>query len=713
AAALNAITLLHMVLAGAFMHLYLGSLRLSRPSRFLGAVVYMLSGVAAWRIFSGDIPRMATYACVPLVFYLVEEIACGRRRIGAALLGGVVIACPLLAGEPQNFVYLSLALAAYAAFRLTTIARRRPPGAGVRATALLLAALFLFGAGFASVQALPTLENFADSNRPGLTADFASLGSIPPVGLVSLLTPRFFGDELHGSWGEAELQAREFYPHAAGLYTGFFTVVLAIVALVTRRDRWHVRFFAVFAGIVLWLALGKFGYLYRAIAYVPLARSFRDIENINVLLPMSASVLAAVGFESYVDPDQPPHVWSRVLRGTALAVGLGMILVALTILLERSQGLELLALPIVRHAIAESAAFAGIAWACSALLVWTRAKHRAAPAWLIVLALAFLVADLLYSAGPLVAAGTDIRPMAQPDSVTRYLLRDRSLYRVSGFYDRGPVFGVQDIGGEPSLLLARYQEYTDVLQGYPLDHFTRPEGPHGVVLHAGFDSPLLALLNVKYSILSGRDLASVRIADPSRLVQVNPRTVIYRHPRMFPRALASWGYRVLPDPAAVLRELRRPDYDPGASILLEQQPALPPGLAATPGGPTAPARLRVTSYEDNRVVVQARFPRPGFLVLNDLYYPGWQAEVDGRPTTVYRANYLFRAVAVPAGSHEIRFVYRDRMALLGAAVALLTGLSGITAWLVERGRSERAVTDRRRVPPRRGPRPRRSRSGQT
>ena len=141
AATLNALTIIHMVLAGAFMHLYLGSLRLSRSARFAGALVYMLSGVAAWRILSGDVPRLATYACVPLLFYLIEEIARGRRRTGAALLGGVVIACPLFAGEPQNFVYLSVAIATYAGFRLRALARGRDAGASVHGRALLLAAL--------------------------------------------------------------------------------------------------------------------------------------------------------------------------------------------------------------------------------------------------------------------------------------------------------------------------------------------------------------------------------------------------------------------------------------------------------------------------------------------------------------------------------------------------------------------------------------------
>ena len=686
AAALNAMMLLHMVLAGAFMLLYLGSLHLSRPARFAGAAAYMLSGVAAWRILSGDIPRLATYACVPLLFYLVEEIACGRRRMGAALLGGVVLACPLFAGETQNFTYLSVAAAAYAAFRVAAAARDRLPGAHPRRAALCLAALFVLGAGVASVQALPTLENFAVSNRPNAGAGFAMLGSIPPVGLVSLLAPRFFGDEIHGWWGEGELGAREFYPHAASLYTGFFTVALAIAALVTQRDRWHVRFFALFGGAVLWLALGKFGYLYRAIALVPLLRSFRDIENINLLLPMSASVLAAVGFERYLEPGHSPEVWRRVERALALAVGAGAVLAAVTIAALWSAGAALLSLPMVRHAAVDSAAFVAVAWAGSAFLIRSRATRDTAPTWLAAAAIAFLLADGLYAAAPLIAGGTDVRPIAQPDAITRYLGRDRSLYRVSGFYDRGPIFEVQDTGGEPSLLLARYQEYSDALQGRPLDASERPEGPHGVAIHAGFDSPLLDLLNVKYAILRSADVRTARLEDPSRLDQVAPDVLIYRRLRVFPRVMAVPGYRVIRGRSAILRTLSRPGYDPRAFVVLERPPALSPTFtgASSPEGP--PARVRITSYAENRVDIAADFPRPGFLVLNDLYYPAWQAELDGRSAPIYRANYLVRAVAVPAGRHLISFVYRDRMLFLGGAIALLAGLCGMAAWLLDRAR---------------------------
>lgn len=693
--ALNTMILLHTVLAGALMHWYLGVLGRSRPGRLVGAIVYMLSGFVAWRILSGDIPRLATYAWIPLLFGLVDEIAAGRRGAGAALLGGLVLAWQFFAGDPQTFTYAALAMAAYACFRVASEPSGPASTPNPRRAAGLVVLLFVIGAGVACPQALPTLEEFSQSNRAGFGAAFTTLGSVPPIGLVSLVAPRFFGDEIHGWWGEGELQAPEFYPHAASFYTGFFTIVLAITALLGGRPRWHVWFFAGLAVAVLWTALGTFGYIYRAVAYVPLLRSFRDIENVNVLLPLCTSVLAAIGFDRFLEEGDRPEFWSRVLRHVAFAVGAAIVIVGVTLLAEHESGLELLSLPVVRRALAESVVFLVLAWAGSAYLIRTRARHDAAPWWLAAAAVAFLAADLLYSAAPMAAAGTDPRTLVAPDAITRYLAQDHTVFRVSGFYDRGPMFAIQDVDGEPSLLLARYQEYTDVLQGRDPDRAVRPEGPHGVFVRTGLDSPLLALLNVKYSILPGGALRGRRSRDPSRPVQVATDFFIYKNPQAAPRVFATPNYRVRSGRAAILRELTRPGYDPADFVVLEQQPALPPEFTASAAGQDAGANIRVASYEDAQVVLRGRFPRPAFVVLNDMYYPEWRAEVDGRPAPIYRANYLFRAVAVPAGRHEIRFAYRDRMLWLGTAIALLTLAGGVAVFLTER---PRPGARRRRLP---------------
>jgi uncharacterized membrane protein YfhO len=70
------------------------------------------------------------------------------------------------------------------------------------------------------------------------------------------------------------------------------------------------------------------------------------------------------------------------------------------------------------------------------------------------------------------------------------------------------------------------------------------------------------------------------------------------------------------------------------------------------------------------------------VVIAQTYYPAWKAYVDGQATKLWRANYAFQAVQVPAGRHRIELRYEDKLFLIGA---LLSGL-GITIcvslWLI-------------------------------
>jgi uncharacterized membrane protein YfhO len=63
------------------------------------------------------------------------------------------------------------------------------------------------------------------------------------------------------------------------------------------------------------------------------------------------------------------------------------------------------------------------------------------------------------------------------------------------------------------------------------------------------------------------------------------------------------------------------------------------------------------------VVVESDAAAPGYVVLNDPWHPWWRATVDGQEAPILRANVLFRAVAVPAGRHVVRFEFKP---LLGA-----------------------------------------------
>jgi uncharacterized membrane protein YfhO len=76
--------------------------------------------------------------------------------------------------------------------------------------------------------------------------------------------------------------------------------------------------------------------------------------------------------------------------------------------------------------------------------------------------------------------------------------------------------------------------------------------------------------------------------------------------------------------------------------------------------------------------VQVQAEQPGWLVLADTWYPGWQVQVDGQPANLLRANYLFRAVALPAGAHAVSFTYRPLSFWVGLGISLLAwGLWGV------------------------------------
>ncbi|HEX9017204.1 MAG TPA: YfhO family protein, partial [Chloroflexota bacterium] len=74
----------------------------------------------------------------------------------------------------------------------------------------------------------------------------------------------------------------------------------------------------------------------------------------------------------------------------------------------------------------------------------------------------------------------------------------------------------------------------------------------------------------------------------------------------------------------------------------------------------------------NRLRVEVNGASPGFLVLNELSYPGWKAYLDGRQVPVWRANYLFRAIEVPPGDHDIEFSFEPDSLKLGLALFLST-----------------------------------------
>ena len=79
----------------------------------------------------------------------------------------------------------------------------------------------------------------------------------------------------------------------------------------------------------------------------------------------------------------------------------------------------------------------------------------------------------------------------------------------------------------------------------------------------------------------------------------------------------------------------------------------------------------------NEVILTTALDQPAVLVLADMMAPGWQVSIDGVPRTLLTADLLLRAVAVPAGNHEVSFVYRDSAVRRGLVLSVAGGVLAV------------------------------------
>lgn len=75
----------------------------------------------------------------------------------------------------------------------------------------------------------------------------------------------------------------------------------------------------------------------------------------------------------------------------------------------------------------------------------------------------------------------------------------------------------------------------------------------------------------------------------------------------------------------------------------------------------------LTSYSPNRLTYKSRSSEEGLAIFSEVYYPaGWSAKIDGQQAEILRANYVLRALRLPAGEHEIEFSYMPESIVKGA-----------------------------------------------
>jgi len=84
------------------------------------------------------------------------------------------------------------------------------------------------------------------------------------------------------------------------------------------------------------------------------------------------------------------------------------------------------------------------------------------------------------------------------------------------------------------------------------------------------------------------------------------------------------------------------------------------------------SQVKILRYLPNRIDIETRSMKSGYLLLNETYYPGWRAFVDNQETKLYRANYNFKAIRISEGKHQVSFVFDPLSFKIGATISFIT-----------------------------------------
>jgi hypothetical protein len=166
---------------------------------------------------------------------------------------------------------------------------------------------------------------------------------------------------------------------------------------------------------------------------------------------------------------------------------------------------------------------------------------------------------------------------------------------------------------------------------------------------SNYDCPLAKALGLTYLVLGSplQDLPALSVLPPSELLLSGPPVWIYRIGGALPRVT------MVGESEADAKRSDRSQAehgDPLGDVQPLERRSIAPRSAETNVG-----AAKIEFSMPGRLDVVTTSTTNGLLLVHDLYYPGWVAEVDGRPRAIVRADLLFRAVKVPAGVHHVTF----------------------------------------------------------
>lgn len=640
--------------------------------RYAGALLTgLVFAFSLWFVIWVAWPLTSVWSLLPWLLLMTDRLVRRPGPLSAAGLAAVAGA-QFLSGHPESSFYAVVAAVAFFALRLVQTRREGSPQRPARTLACFAGGIAVGGA-LGAVAIIPFVELLANS------ADLGRGGVGPNEGFDRKYA---FGLLLYDYWGrptQTQLVGLEF---TRALYVGALPLMLAMAALVHRRNLIRVAFAGTAAFTLL--VILRVPPVFQALTALP---AFHVLHNsrLAILLVLSLALLAGWGLDDLMGARLTRRqATTVVLLGAVLVIGpaIGVLTGHRASLRTAGRAFEVaweFAHPPPRVS-AEAASIvrlsALVLWSSFALvamgLLVARLRGRVPAGAFAGLALVLVAGDLFRAGMGQNPAASSVRATQPVTGAILYLQSHRPNRFVGPPGKSGPPpippdvalrYGLYDARGYDFPVIDRYDR---VWRRYVTGPDFFPTGPYLAKVNDR-SLPILDLFGVRDIIQRRRQLAP--FGPRVRLAYDGPDAQIYDNGRALPRAFLPAAQTVVANDDAALEQIGRRDFDGVRNVISDHPlPELP--LASGSGG-TSGGTARIAKYEPERVVIDVRALRRAELVLSDLSYPGWQATVDGQRRRVDRVDYLFRGVPVDGGHHTVEFRYRPGSWTAGRVITLL------------------------------------------
>lgn len=661
---------IHIFLAGSFMFIFLKNYGLRNLSAFWGGLAYLCAPTIVSLVYPGHDAKIYVAALLPLAFNFLHKGLTNHRIADFLYLGGVA-GFMLLSSHIQT-TYMSLwAIFFYAVFHWICEYRQNKQIGRIGKSFGLFWSAMLVALIIGAVQLIPPYiyaKQFSIRGTEAKTSfEHAISWGLHQEEALSMVVPQFCGENVtqhvqsqeeyaaimknggNGYWGR---NAFKFNSE----YAGLIPLVLLLLGLAfykgqRKKEIWF--FFGVALFSLLYGLVDHTPIFYLAYKIIPGVKMFRGQGMIMFIFAFSVISAAALYLDALLARESEESTDEKYNKKMLFAV-IGLVVLTL-ISFGGFSGLMSLYqsiftppkmpdaeyLPFIRRGVMLAGLLAIIT--TGTVLAFLKKKIKAVHLIVILSLITFIdtyrVNALFIQPVSKAGMGTKFQPDQIMTELNNLGLKEEFRVLNVNLYGENelPNWKIQTIDGFHDNELKTHRMFRGInAEGVNTNEnlmFNFQPGPDNTYSN----NPFVNIAGGKFIFLKYQ----------------NGQPAILTNSNYLPRASIFSRYEVISDESKIADRIKDPSFDYRNTIILEKEPVIKPAADSVANG-------KVTRYEyiGNELFVDAEMTKDGLLFMSDNYFPYWHVyDQSGKELEIMKANLTFRAIALPAGKHQLSFKF--------------------------------------------------------